>query len=85
MITVPVSAAVVAFLLITVASVLVIWIFSGRHTPDTGLPKDTAEHVWRCPICTHVYVETKRGVLSKCPECGSMNTEDESEKVDLKE
>jgi hypothetical protein len=84
-ITVPVSAAVVVFLLITVASVLVVWLFAGRHMPDAGLPRDTTEHVWRCPICTHVYVQTKRGTISECPECGSMNTEDESEKVDLRD
>lgn len=85
MIEISVSSAVLAFLLITVASVLVVWVISGRENRNSTVQKETREHVWRCPICTHVYVRTGRGGMSECPQCGSMNTDGEVDKVDLKE
>ena len=85
MITVSLSTAVIAFLVVTVALVLLAWIFSGGARKSDGftVPK-TRDHVWRCPICGNVYIETTPEGFSKCPQCGSMNTNDESEKVSLK-
>ena len=83
MITVPVSYAVLAFLVVTVAFVIVVWLFSGRRRTEL-FTKETGDHVWRCPICSHVYLVTRLDGFAKCPQCGSMNTEAESEKVDLK-
>ncbi len=86
MITVPLTTAVIAFLVVTVALILLAWIFSGgRRTPSNFTVPKTEDHVWRCPICGNVYIETKPEGFSKCPQCGSMNTGEESEKVDLKQ
>jgi hypothetical protein len=82
----PISAAVLGFLVLTVAFVLVLWVLFGWRRRGKLFTPDTGKHVWKCPICSHVYLETRpEGGLSKCPQCGSMNTDDEAEKVDLKE
>lgn len=85
MIKVPVSIAVLIFLVATVAVMFVLWLLLDRRSANGGVFEETKDHVWKCPICAHVYLETKPGELSRCPECGSINTEQESEKVDLKQ
>ena len=85
MIEVPVSSAVLVFLLVTVAFVLVVWFFTERRRPGEDTREKIKDHVLRCPICTNVYLETKPGGMTRCPECGSLNTEQEIKKVDLKD
>ena len=85
MIEIPVSSAVFVFLLVTVALVLVVWFFTERRRPGEGNREKISEHVLKCPICASVYLETRPGGMSKCPECGSLNTEREIKKVDLKD
>ena len=85
MIEVSVSSAVLVFLLVTVALVLVVWFLSERRRPGEGERGKIEDHVLKCPICTNVYLETRPGGMSKCPKCGSLNTEHEIENVDLKE
>jgi phage FluMu protein Com len=84
-IEVPVSTAVLVFLLVTVALVLVVWVLFGWRRRGRLLTTETDNYIWRCPICNHVYLETRPERYSKCPQCGSMNTNEESEKVDLKD
>ena len=85
-ITVPLSTAVLAFLLVTVAMMLVLWFFRDRKRgkEERRMDKTAQDHVLQCPICAHVYVESKPGEMTKCPQCGSMNEEGESSKVVLK-
>ena len=50
---------------------LFLWIHAeGR---ERKLPTLNAEDLYRCPICTHVYVDRKHDELSTCPRCGSIN------------
>ncbi len=85
MIEIPVSSAILVFLLVTVAFVLVMWFFTERRRPGEDNREKTKDHVLRCPICTNVYLETRPGGMSRCPKCESLNTEQEIEKVDLKD
>ena len=85
MIEVPVSSAVLVFLLVTVAFVLIVWFLTERRRPGEDDREKISDHVLKCPICTNVYLETRPGGMSKCPECGSMNTERETKRVDLKD
>ena len=82
MIVVPFSFAILLFLILTVAFVLAAWFLSDLRRPRSA-GRTTKDHVLKCPICTHVYLETRPGEISKCPRCGSMNTEEEMEKIDL--
>lgn len=85
MIKVPVSSAVLVFLIVTVAFILVMWLLGERRSPEGNQAgRKTEEHIWKCPICTHVYLETDPAKMSTCPVCGSINTSKESEKIDLK-
>ena len=84
MIEVPVSTAVLVFLLVTVAFVLISWFLTERRRPGEHDRDKVEDHIFKCPICTSVYLETRPGGMSKCPKCGSMNTEQEIEKVDLR-
>ncbi len=84
MIEVPVSSAVLVFLLVTVAFVLIAWFLTERRRPGEDNREKIEDHIFKCPICTNVYLETRPGGMSKCPECGSLNTEQEIEKVDLR-
>ncbi len=61
--------------LIVGCTFLFLWIRAeGRRT--IRIPDLKKEDIWRCPICTYVYVDTTDDQLSTCPQCSSMNTKE---------
>lgn len=72
MIRLELTDAVAVYIFITVIGVLLLWMFFGR---DKKIPQYTSEkkYMWQCSICTHAYVDSRREVISKCPQCGSFN------------
>lgn len=55
---------------------LFLWIRT-EGKKSVRIPEFKKEDIWRCPICTYVYVETEHEELSTCPRCGSINRKGE--------
>ena len=51
---------------------LFMWIRAeGRR--NVRIPEIKRENIWRCSICTYVYVDSGKDELSTCPRCTSIN------------
>jgi uncharacterized paraquat-inducible protein A len=51
---------------------LFMWIrVEGRR--NARIPELKSEDIWRCSICTYVYVDAGEDELSTCPRCSSIN------------
>ncbi len=72
MIKLELSQAVFLYLLFTVISVFILWIFFDDRNKLPPLDCDES-CVWKCDICTHAYIDSVNGDISKCPLCGSLN------------
>lgn len=72
MIKLDISQAVFLYLVFTVVSVLILWVFLEYGKKEIKL-KDDSEYVKRCAICSYTYIDSEMGNLSKCPQCGSYN------------
>jgi rubrerythrin len=40
---------------------------------NVKIPELKKEDIWRCSICTYVYVDAGENELSTCPRCSSIN------------
>ena len=40
----------------------------GYHSPQT-----LKTNIFRCTSCKHVYIDTRKVPLSKCPKCNTLN------------
>lgn len=76
MITLDISQAVFLYLLFSVVSILVLWIFFEERLKFIYLREEDL-YVWQCEICTYTYVDSTNKEISKCPMCDSFNTREE--------
>jgi hypothetical protein len=77
MIQLDMSTAVALYLLLTVVSILILWLFLDRESR----PKQYAsgkKSIWQCDVCFFSYVDSQHDVISRCPRCGSFNKRKES-------
>jgi hypothetical protein len=63
--------AVALYLLIFLAVIFFIGV-TGNKQKDKDLSLDP-RLIWFCSICSYTYINTKEGLLSVCPRCGSYN------------
>ena len=63
--------AVSLYLAVTIAYVLLFWVFR-RKEKDKDLSLDP-RFIWFCSVCTYTYVNTKEDAISVCSRCGSYN------------
>ncbi|MGE5197020.1 MAG: hypothetical protein ACM3IL_00740 [Deltaproteobacteria bacterium] len=71
MINLDFSAAVAVYVLLFLAIVFLIWMFTKKQK-DKDLSLDP-RFIWFCSVCTYTYVNTKEEKISICPRCGSYN------------
>jgi len=79
MIPVSVSTAVFLYLIFTLFTIFIFWIWfeKGKAFQKYELqPKE----VWVCNICTYTYVDSQSEGLSRCPQCKSWNEKEEEAK-----
>ena len=72
MIELDISTAIALYLLLTVVSLLLLWLFLDSQTK----PKQYASEkksIWQCEVCVFSYVDSHHDVISRCPRCGSFN------------
>lgn len=72
MIELDIATAVALYLLLTVVSLLLLWLLFDRETKPKQYTSEK-KSIWQCEICTHAYVDSQHEVISKCPSCGSYN------------
>lgn len=61
------------YILISVVIILIIWVASGYKRTARREPRGNSEHVWKCSVCFHDYIDSKHEDISICPLCGSYN------------
>lgn len=72
MITLPVQALFVLQALLPLIFILGLWFYYRlRESSRLGAPRD--ERIYRCQICSHVYVDSRDVPLSRCPRCDTLN------------
>ncbi len=72
MITLDLSLGVFVYVSLCLGIVLGLWFCDAyRSRYDSDAIND--QEVFRCGICTHVYVKAKDEAISRCPRCHSLN------------
>jgi phage FluMu protein Com len=71
-ITVSLSGLFVIYLLSFLAMILALWIVY-EFRRKAGQVEPSEQRIYRCTICTHVYLDDRDEAFSRCPRCGSLN------------
>ena len=76
MIRIDITTLVFLYILFSVIGILIIWAIvvykNTRLRAPPGSQKNI-EHVWKCTICFHTYIDSLHDDISVCPLCGSYN------------
>ena len=72
MISLDITTLIFLYTLFSVIIILIIWIIYGYIGVRRFSPKDI-RYIWKCPVCSHIYVDSKHEDMSVCPLCGSYN------------
>jgi uncharacterized paraquat-inducible protein A len=72
MIELDISTAVALYLLLTVVSLLLLWLFLDSQTKPRQYASEE-KSIWQCEVCFFSYVDSQHDVISRCPRCGSFN------------
>jgi len=71
MIKVELSVALALYLLAGMALIFTIWCLAEVRKRAKNL-KSEQGFVWKCPTCTHIYIDSKAEEISRCPLCESL-------------
>lgn len=72
MIKIDISLLIFCYILFSAIVILLVWVTAGyRGKKDLSL-KDV-ECIWKCKVCSNVYIDSRHEDMSKCPLCGSYN------------
>ncbi len=72
MIKVDISLLIFFYILFSAVVILLVWVTAGyREKRDFSL-KDV-EYIWKCKVCSNVYIDSRHEDISECPLCGSYN------------
>lgn len=72
MIKLTISSLIFIYCIFTVIITLIIWIVSLYKRAGRFEHKET-DSVWKCSVCSNVYIDSKHEEISLCPLCGSYN------------
>ncbi|NQT23465.1 MAG: hypothetical protein HQ579_08545 [Candidatus Omnitrophica bacterium] len=75
MIKLDISTALFFYLFFNVIGILLLWVFFNLKTRNLFVQKDE-DCIHRCLICTKVYINSRNDDISKCPQCGSLNSKE---------
>lgn len=79
MIKIDISTLIFYYIFISVIIIICFWIISGYRKRQFRPHKD-GDFMWRCSVCSHVYVDSRHDEISACPLCGSYNKKEVVEK-----
>jgi len=72
MIKLDISQAVFLYLLFSVVSILILWIFFEQKFKFVYFREEDI-YIWQCEICAHTYIDSQSEDISRCPRCESLN------------
>jgi len=75
MIKLDISTLIFFYALFSVIAILFIWVAFGYKGMKSFRAKDV-DYIWKCSVCSHIYVDSKHEDMSVCPLCGSYNKRD---------
>ena len=74
MIKTDIATLIFLYILFSVIAIFIIWTILGyRRFKDVSSDHSQIEHVWKCSICYHIYIDSLHDDISVCPQCGSYN------------
>ena len=75
MIKINISLLIFFYIAFSAVVILLVWITAGyREKKDFSL-KDV-EYIWKCKVCSNIYINSRHEDMSECPLCGSYNKRD---------
>jgi len=72
MIKIDISLLIFFYILFSAVVILLVWVTAGYKEKRDFSPKDVG-YIWKCPVCSNVYIDSRHEDISKCPLCGSYN------------
>ena len=72
MISLDITTVIFLYILTSVILILVAWVAVGYKGAGRFSVRDV-DLVWKCSVCSHVYVASKLEDMSVCPLCNSYN------------
>jgi len=72
MIRLDISTLIFFYTLFSAIIILIVWIASGYRRRKIFSGRDV-DYIWKCAVCSNIYVDSKYEDISKCPLCGSYN------------
>lgn len=78
MIKIDISSLIFCYILLSAMSILLVWAIAGYREKKDFSPKDV-EYIWKCKVCSNVYIDSRHEDISECPLCGSYNKRDSKE------
>ncbi|MCM8760416.1 MAG: hypothetical protein NC832_01705 [Candidatus Omnitrophica bacterium] len=75
MIKIEINLAVALYLSI---SILVLFIWVAFEYRKSNIEKEKKYNtLWQCPICFHIYIDSRAETISRCPRCSSLHKREE--------
>ena len=75
MIKVDISLLIFFYILFSAVVILLVWITAGYKEKRDSSLKDV-EYIWKCKVCSNIYIDSRHEDISECPLCGSYNKRD---------
>ncbi|MCX5679095.1 MAG: hypothetical protein NTZ95_00200 [Candidatus Omnitrophica bacterium] len=75
MIKIDISLLIFFYILFSAVVILLVWITAGYKEKRDFSLKDV-EYIWKCMVCSNVYINSRHEDISECPLCGSYNKRD---------
>jgi hypothetical protein len=72
MIKLHITEIIFFYILLSAIIILISWVFASYRKAGKTTAKDE-EHIWRCSVCFHNYIDSRHEDMSACPMCGSYN------------
>jgi len=75
MIKIELNFAVALYLGISIL-ILLIWVTSEYRKSNREREK-RYNTLWQCPICFHIYIDSRAEAISRCPKCNTLHRREE--------
>lgn len=75
MIKIDISLLIFFYIFFSAIIILFVWVIAGYREKKDISPKDI-EYIWKCKVCSNVYIDSRHEDMSECPLCGSYNKRD---------
>ena len=72
MIKIDISSLIFFYIFFSAVVILLVWVTAGYKEKRNYSFKDV-EHIWRCKVCSNVYIDSRHEDISECPLCESYN------------